>query len=416
MRPIIRKSTNSNRMKIAIICFNLFTAGGARLVFNLAQSLGAQGEKVIIYTPKFEGTDFPDLAEGLEIKVVEKEINFFKSNKPRNIFDWIWKKIKHEREFIKTSRAIAELMDADFDAVNVHDSSYRVGYYYKRKNPNAKVIWTVNGEPFQYLSRKKLMRDILGYCYQFLKRLTSCKFLNAINGAVVLANGDREWFKGSPIRNVSVVRAGLDFKKFYAPVKDFQEKARKKYVKLMALGALNVFRRYEDVIQAVKYLRERNYDASAVIFSANVWNENKYQADLLELIRENNLEKFVEIRFSGVSEKELAGLYQDSDIFIQAVYVPPPGHHGWGLVNFEAMAAGLPVILCRASTATEVLIDGVSAFFVDPLSPRQIAEKVKLCIDHPDIYAKVAKSGQDVAQSMTWEKYSKEILILLKKA
>jgi glycosyltransferase involved in cell wall biosynthesis len=401
-------------MKIAIICFNLFTAGGARLVFSLAQSLQARGERVVIYTPEFEGTDFPDLAQGLEIRVVKKKINFFKSEKPKNIFDWVLKKIKYEQEFIQTSIAIAKAMDTDFDIVNIHDSSYRVGYYYHQKNSLAKIVWTVNGEPSHYLSRKKIVYDILGHSYHFLRKIVDYKFLKIINSATVLANSDKKWFHKFPIKKVLVVRAGLDFTKFYSPVKDFKEKADKKYVKLMALGALNIFRRYENVLEAVRFLREWGYDAHATIFAANVWNENKYEADLLGFIKKNSLSEFVDLRLNGVSEKELASFYRDADIFVQAVYVPPPGHHGWGLVNFEAMAAGLPVVLCRTSTATEVLIDGSSAFFVDPLSPDQIAQKIKLCVDNPDLYAKVALAGQSIAHEMDWEKYTDEMLNIFK--
>ena len=165
-------------MKIAIACFNLFTAGGARLVFNLAKGLEEQGQAVVIYTPELDDKDYRDLTRDLDIRVVKtSSISYFKSRKPKNIFDWVWLKIKHEREFLEASKALAAAMDRDFDAVSIHDSSYRVGYYYKKRNPNVRVVWTVNGPPFRYLPRKKLLHDVLGYSYQFVKRLLNLKFM-----------------------------------------------------------------------------------------------------------------------------------------------------------------------------------------------------------------------------------------------
>ena len=74
-------------MKIAIISFNLFTAGGARLTFNMAESLTAIGEKVTIYTPELESKDFGDLTKGLDIRVVpvDRKITYFNDKKPSGL-------------------------------------------------------------------------------------------------------------------------------------------------------------------------------------------------------------------------------------------------------------------------------------------------------------------------------------------
>ena len=75
------------------------------------------------------------------------------------------------------------------------------------------------------------------------------------------------------------------------------------------------------------------------------------------------------------------------------------------------MAAGLPVILCHTTTSTEVLEDGKTALFVDPISPEQIAEKVKHLIDNPADYFRIASAGQKfVKENMSWEKFAEETL------
>ena len=78
-------------MKIGIVCFNLFIAGGARLIFNLAHILQEKGHKVVIYTPQFEAADYGELARGLDIRVVKTAtpITYFKSKKPGNVLAWL---------------------------------------------------------------------------------------------------------------------------------------------------------------------------------------------------------------------------------------------------------------------------------------------------------------------------------------
>jgi glycosyltransferase involved in cell wall biosynthesis len=400
-------------MKIAIVCFNLFIAGGARLVLDFAQLLKKRGYTPIIYTPAFEAGKYGDLVVGLDIRVIEtgKEISHFKSEKPRTILEWLSQKWKHEREFIDISRAIAGEMESDFDVVSLHDSSYRVGFYYKKRNPKTRAVWTVNGPPFRYLPRKKWAYDMFGYAYQAVKRITTRKFMAAIDEATVLANVDKAWFKDNPIQRVSVVRAGLDFKKFYAPVKDVRARFEKKSVTLLALGALNRYRRYDDVLQAVKFLRDWGYDARVRIIANNIWNENECRDSLVDFAKENGIESATEFNFKGVGETELVEAYRQADIFVQAVCVPPPGHHGWGLVNFEAIAAGTPVVLCDSSTATEVLEDGETALFFKPMASRELALQVKKLVDDPELYLRLAEDGQNmVKRTMSWERYTDGML------
>lgn len=400
-------------MKIGIVCFGLsFVAGGARLIFGLARSLEKAGHTVVIYAPDFDADHYKKAAAGLKIKIVKPGEPLIWTGRPKNIVKWAWHKFEQERRFIDVSKQIAAAIDADLDILNIHDFAYRTGYFYKKRNPKAQIIWTENAAPYMYVPKHNFFFDLLGQAFQQFKEMSSKRYFRAIDKVAVLDFFNKKWSEARVLQNVTIIRCGVDFEKFYAPVKDFTEKAKQKSVQLFALGALNAYRRYDVVVRAVKVLCEQGIDTRALIVCNNIWHEDEVKDSLIRLVKELHLEKFIDFRFAGVTEKELRTAYQTSDFFVQAVYVPPPGNHGWGIVNFEGMASGLPVILCRTATATEVLTDGVNAFFVDPLSPEQIAEKVKSCIDHPETYARVAGAGQEVARRMTWEKYSAEIIKL----
>jgi len=405
-------------MKIGIVCFNFFIAGGARLALDLAKSLGKLGHKVVIYTPDNKAESYRDIMAGLDIKIIKPRLSItaFSSKKPRTFVGWIIKKIREEVGFLSAARKIVSAMESDFDIVSVHDSSYVVGYLYKRKlNPRTRVIWNVNGQPFLYISRNNFLIDIVGRIYHWTRGFFNKKYLRAVDESIVLDTYNKQWLEKYGVKNISIIRGGIDFGKFYAPVKDFTKKATNKSVKLFALGALNPYRRFEDVIMAIYYLRQWGYNAEAEIICNNIWHEDGVRDNLISLVQKHHLENAVRLHFTGVPDEELRRTYSNSDVFVQAVYVTPPGNHGWGLVNFESMASGLPLIVCRASTATEVLEDNRTALFVDPLSPEQIARKVESLILNPKLYKEIALAGQSfVKNNLSWEKYAQEVLEVFK--
>ena len=403
-------------MKIGIVSLNLsFIAGGPRLIFGLAHSLEAAGHRVIIYAPDFDATYYKEAAAGLTIKVVRPPKPLIWTGRPKNIFKWIWHKLEQEQRFISASKQIAAAADVDLDVLNIHDFSYRTGYFYKKRNPSTQIIWTENAPPYMYVPKKNFFFNLLGVAYQQIKERSSKKYFRAMDKIAVLDIFNKNWCEERGLKNIAVVRCGVDFNKFYFPVKNFAERAKKRTVQLFALGALNGYRRYDIVMRSVKALRDDGIDARALIVANNIWHEDAVKKDLIQLAKELHLEPFIDFRFAGVTDAELREAYRAADFFVQAVYVDPPGNHGWGIVNFEGMSAGLPLILCNSATATEVLKDDESAFFVKPLSFEQIAEKVKRCITEPELYKKVGEAGQGVARGLTWAKYTEETLVLFGK-
>jgi glycosyltransferase involved in cell wall biosynthesis len=367
----------------------------------------------VIYAPDTGGAHFGDVALDLNIRLVKTAP---KPVRPNGFFGWIIGKIREESYEVSLAKLIADSMEDNFDVVNVHDIAYRTGYFYKRRGVATRVVWQENVPLFLYVSRGRFFHDLVGRAYWLLKRFTDRKYFLAIDAISVLDDLTKHSREARGGRNVHIIRAGIDFKKFYAPVKDFKEKASQKEIHILAVGALNPVRRFDNVIEAVSYLREWGYRAHARIVAHNTWHQDQCRNDLLSLVSTLRLESYIDFHFNGMPEAELVKAFQSADVFVQAVYAPPPSHQGWGLVNFEAMAAGLPVIVVRSSTATEVLREGETALFFDPLQPKQIAEKLKFLIDNPDEYARIAEGGQlYVRENQSWKKYAMEMLKLFEK-
>jgi glycosyltransferase involved in cell wall biosynthesis len=399
-------------MKIAIVTFNLnVDAGGNRLLFSFARALRGFGHGVVIFAPEVDKNVFPELQEGLDLREIKQRAKLDWSANPKALSSILRRKIEQERLHIETARNMADSLGSDFDIIYLSDFAYRVGYFYRKARPHSRIMWIMNEPPYQYLPKENLIFDILSRVYNRWKDISSRRYFRVVDRVFVLDSYNKKWCEERGLASV-VVRLGVDFKNFYLPVKDFTPRAKAKKIRVFALGSLNQYRHYEDTISATKILRDWGYDATALIIANDRWDEKEYREKLLQLIRDNNLAAAVDLRFKGVPEDGLRAAYRESDVFSYAMYVPPPRNgFGFSIGVFEAMAAGVPVVLCRTTTSTEVLEDMKTALFVDPMSPKQIAQKVKFLVDNPKVYFAIASAGQKfVKENLTWEKYAKEML------
>lgn len=402
-------------MKIAIACLNLsWQSGGPRLIFSLARAARAQGHAVVIYAPEFSGKYFKELWDGLDIRIVPPEEPLRWMDLPKGLIARILDKVAEERRRLMVAKSLADAMDRDFDVLNVHDFAYPAGYFYKKRNPNAKVLWTENDPPFLYIPKADFLLDLLARLYHMVKERTEKKYFKAIDVVSVLDTYNKAWCEQRGLK-ASIVRLGVDFDKFHLPVKDFSARARKRSIRFFALGSLTPGRRYEDIIEAVRLLRAEGYDATARIITNDQWNSAEYRQKLHELLARGNTARWVDVSFTGVPHDALRKAFADADAFSYPMYLPPPRNgFGFSIGVFEAMAAGLPVILCDTTTSTEVLKDGETALFVRPMDPRGIADQAKRLIASPELYARIARAAQNFVKStLTWKSYTNQALDLI---
>jgi glycosyltransferase involved in cell wall biosynthesis len=96
------------------------------------------------------------------------------------------------------------------------------------------------------------------------------------------------------------------------------------------------------------------------------------------------------VTFLGdVSRRALAVEYVSAHCFCL-----PTVQEGFGLVFTEAMAAGLPVVACRAAAVPEVVEDRRTGLLVNPRAPEELAMAMETLLRNPGLSAQMGEAGR----------------------
>lgn len=363
-------------MKIAHIDLNLaLESGDPRMAYRIARGLQDRGHDITLYTLAFDPACFRNLHEGLAVKEV---------------------KVKSENQ-IEAQRELAHAIDADVDIVLCEDA-FRVGVFYRRHvNPDAKVIWIMNSPPFEFLPKQTPLHTLGAWAKAQLSKWNTKKYMDGIDHIVVIDKKGVEYadILGKPS---TIIPIGVDPEYFYAPVKTSKIG---KPIQLLGVGNLSRYRRYEDIVKAVAILRKRGHDARGLLICRDYYGNVLYRRQFDALVHKEGVDAYIDRRYEGANDKELLRAYHESDLYIFPNHV-----RIWGMAAFEAMAAGLPLIVARETSVAELLKDGVNAIFVDRLHPEQIADQVIRLMSDAELYRRVGEAGQRfVKEHLNWGRY-----------
>jgi glycosyltransferase involved in cell wall biosynthesis len=167
---------------------------------------------------------------------------------------------------------------------------------------------------------------------------------------------------------------------------------------LLQVGALIQRKNHILSIRALKTLKQHLGSIKLAIVGEGPW-----KPILEEEARKLGLEKDV-IFMGSISENELRILYHACDVNLF-----PVKDQTWGLVPFEALAAGKPSIVAEGCGATEVIGREKIGFLIKP-SVEELAGAVLLALKHPELGEDMVKRGkQYVRENLTWEKYARDV-------
>jgi glycosyltransferase involved in cell wall biosynthesis len=106
-----------------------------------------------------------------------------------------------------------------------------------------------------------------------------------------------------------------------------------------------------------------------------------------------------------VSLADLAAEYVAADAFCL-----PSVQEGFGIVFLEAMAAGLPVVACRAAAIPEVVLDGVTGVLTPPRDPDALARALVALLRDRERARALGREGRRRAEEFTTRRVAEQCL------
>ena len=95
------------------------------------------------------------------------------------------------------------------------------------------------------------------------------------------------------------------------------------------------------------------------------------------------------------------------------ILVLPSIVEGRALVQQEAMACGLPLIVTANAGGEDLVMEGETGFLVPIRSPEKIAEKIAWFADNRVMLPEMQTRSQEKAAEYTWQRYGNRIVEII---
>jgi glycosyltransferase involved in cell wall biosynthesis len=126
---------------------------------------------------------------------------------------------------------------------------------------------------------------------------------------------------------------------------------------------------------------------------------------------ERNLEGTATVFTGYLQGAELESAYGSADLFVL-----PSQTETLGLVLLEAMAAGCPVVACRAGGVPDAVEDGVTGLLFDPDKPESFAAKVKEALSAKGRLEAIRANARRDAEGHSWAHATEDLKLLYSRA
>jgi glycosyltransferase involved in cell wall biosynthesis len=168
---------------------------------------------------------------------------------------------------------------------------------------------------------------------------------------------------------------------------------------VLAVARMYPRKRLDDLVRAARALRPR-----IPRLRVRIVGEGPESARLRRLAQDLGLADTV--TFLGeISRQRLAVEYVGADCFCL-----PTVQEGFGIVFTEAMAAGLPVVACRAAAVPEVVEDGTTGLLVSPRSPEELAMAMEKLLTSEALRRELGDNGRRRVEALDLPRVAASVL------
>lgn len=191
---------------------------------------------------------------------------------------------------------------------------------------------------------------------------------------------------GIPKKNITIVPHGVIIKK--------PKEANKEKIKTVVfLGVLSKDKGIDDALKCFALLNS--------LAEFNFWvigraENTTFKTHIEEMVKRLKIEKKV-IFWGFVSQEEKFELLSRAHILVN-----PSKREGWGLVNIEANAVGLPVVAYSSRGLVDSVRDGVSGILCEHNTPQDMAKNVARILFDKNLYGDLQKGAKCWSNNFSW--------------
>lgn len=275
-----------------------------------------------------------------------------------------------------------------------------------------RIVWYLNNqfsESTLNIFKSRISNSSFGVLNQFkitilsILRRVYLKSFSRIDYFVVYDKANKYKLNSIGYRNVRVILPGIDVIGCQKPIKNDQ-----KPLNLISVGTMAPYRRYEDVISALKIVMLKKPSLVNKLTIVGRTDSNKgYYSYLYNMSTKSGLKEKIDFIFY-LSTDKLEKIYKESDVFIFV-----NNENTWGLAVGEAIMRCLPTIMTNNIGISEILNNRM-VYKVEPNSPNQIAKAILNIYKRPKIAQQKTMFGRNRLRSLLgWDRYVNNISKLL---
>ncbi|MCI0453735.1 MAG: MSMEG_0565 family glycosyltransferase [Candidatus Dadabacteria bacterium] len=370
-------------LKIALLTYSTKPRGGVVHTLSLAEELVRLGHRVHIYAlgPKEVSSEF-FRPVGVSYTIIPCPAN------PEETIDE-----KVER-YIRVYSEFMSSIDENYDIYHAEDC--------------------ISGNVLFELRSKGLIKFFIRTIHHIddftSKSLIECQLKSILEPDYVIVVS-RFWEKELRTKyslNPQVINNGVDLEKFKPDQRFSKEKAKRDYSVvgckvMLSIGGIeprkNTLTALRGFNIAGRYFKSKGERLVWLIGGGEtLFDYRTYREEFFSEIKSLGLKLGEDIILLGtVPEESMPKLYKAGNVFVF-----PSIKEGWGLVVFEAMASGLPVVASSIEPMTDYLKDGENALLVSPIDYESLAQKIIGILENAELRDKLLRNATKTAQAYSW--------------
>jgi glycosyltransferase involved in cell wall biosynthesis len=201
--------------------------------------------------------------------------------------------------------------------------------------------------------------------------------------------------EASGIRNVKVVRNGVDLSRFrISPEPDvcrLEREPDRVPVIVTVARLVHAIKGQDVLIEAVARLKQRGIATRLRLIGSPSGDQPETPAHLRSLVARHCLEADVAF-VEGVTDAA-------PELHAADICAVPSRAEGFGLVIIEAMASGVPVVASRLDGPAELIDPGRTGYLAEPGNADDLADKIALLLSDRAQASRMVKAARSVANS-----------------